>query len=74
MPSLGTDVLAQLTVHEKCVGIGAPRTAEVAFIYAFVADDATVIEDVAVFLSVWCRGGGDVGVAFVFYGASLEPS
>ena len=74
VPSLGTDVLAQLTVHEKRVGIGAPRTAQVAFIHAFVADDAAVVEDVAVFLSVWCRGGGDVGVAFVLYGASLKPS
>lgn len=73
VPSLGTYMGAEVTVHEEGVGPGAPGTSEIALVDSGLGIYAAVVEDVTVGLVLGCRGSCDIGVLLVANGAMLKP-
>ena len=53
VPSLGDDVLAEFTVHEQGVGIGAPGSAEIHFFDIGVSDESAAVEHISEFHVFW---------------------
>ena len=53
MPSLGKNLLTQVTVHKQSIAVVTPRTSKVDFIDVLVGGDATMIKDVAVGNALW---------------------
>ena len=73
VPAFGTDMAAEVAVHEEGVAIVAPRTAEVDLRGFTVGDETAVVEDVAIGLILGGGGSRHVGVDEALDGAAFEP-
>ena len=73
VPPFGTDMGAQVTVHEEGVARVAPGTSEIDLVDTCFRDEPAVVEDIAIGGIGRCGGGGDVAVDETLDGAVLKP-